>query len=1041
MPFIADFHIHSHFSRATSKELTPEHIDRWARIKGIQVVGTGDLTHPGWIQELKEKLIPAEPGLFQLKPEFQIEPKLYESARFLLTGEISTIYKKRGKVRKIHTVVFVPHFETAEKIIHRLTHLGFHLNVDGRPILGMDARDLFELLLHISPEIFFVPAHIWTPWFSILGEKSGFDSVSECFEDLTPFIYALETGLSSDPPMNWLCSTLDSYVLISNSDAHSPEKLGREANRFDTALSYFSICEALQTKDRKKFLGTIEFFPQEGKYHYDGHRKCGISWHPEETVQYQGICPKCGKPVTIGVLHRVYQLADRREIPDSASFFPYVSAIPLIEILSEIYNVTSPTPKVKQEYHRIVKKLGPELTILLDLPIDQIQRECGEILAEAIARMREGKVRVKSGFDGEYGVIRVFDENEIYTKTQVSLFPKEVCVTPSKGQVPHFSFVKTVGVSKKKENASFSSFGLNEVQKQALEHGTGPAMVIAGPGSGKTLVLTHRIVHLIRQGIPPESILAITFTHKASEEMRERTLTLLEEDSQRFLKIRISTFHALGYSILNEFEPPRLILDIPERNRLLESLVSPEKLKSMSDAISLAKQNAQLPKEGEIFSVYTQYETLLEEQGFWDLDDLILKTLTLFEVRPDALSLYRSRFQWILVDEFQDVNRAQYQLLRLLAPEPNSCLWVVGDPDQAIYGFRGASPKCIEQFQKDYPNTKVYVLKESYRCPFVILNASGQVLLRPPGFLKGKESKTKVHVSFHPSDRAEGEFVARSIESLLGGVRFFSIDSGIATGREEKKLGFSDFAVLYRIEKQKEVLESAFYDHGIPFQSVDAEPISQREPFSSIFKILKALVYPHVGIYQKALAEFSLDAFRLQAFRENIQHLSVKEILQEIFQLLVISNAIQARPEIDSLLSIADRFSKDPDGFIRWMATGTGMEMYRSHIETISLMTLHAAKGLEWECVFIVGVEEGLLPYRLFENQVSDTEEERRLLYVGMTRAKSALFLTHAEKRILFGREFRLPRSSFLQNINKEWFEMTTFHRSKKSDTQQLSLL
>lgn len=1039
MSFIADFHIHSHFSRATSKDLAPEHIDRWARIKGIQVVGTGDFTHPGWIQELKEKLIPAEPGLYRLKSEFQLEPDFHESVRFLLTAEISTIYKKRGKVRKIHHVVFAPDFETAEKIIHRLTHLGFHLTADGRPILGMDSKDLLAILLEISPDLFFVPAHIWTPWFSILGEKSGFDSISECFEDLTPFIYALETGLSSDPPMNWLCSTLDQYVLISNSDAHSPEKLGREANRFETELSYFAMCEALRTKDKKRFCGTIEFFPQEGKYHYDGHRKCEISWPPEETVKHQGICPKCGKPVTIGVLHRVYQLADRREITDRASRFPYVSVIPLIEMLSEIYKVTSPTPKVKQEYFRLVKKLGPELTILLDLPIEEIHREGGEILAEAIQRMREGKVWVQSGFDGEYGVIRVFDENEILTKTQVSLFQEETRASKAQTQAPPLSPGKTLEMSSREkiEKRPVSSYALDEDQKQAVEHPQGPAMVIAGPGSGKTRVLAHRIVHLIQQGIAPESILAITFTHKAAEAMRERTLALLGEE--KVARVRISTFHALGYSILCESTLSRRILDISERHRILESLVPPEKVKSISEAISLAKQHAEVPKEKELLAVYTQYEALLEAQGFWDLDDLILKPLVLFGARPEVLSLYRSRFQWILVDEFQDVNKAQYELLRFLAPEPNSCLWVVGDPDQAIYGFRGASPKFIQQFQKDYPNTKVYVLKQSYRCPQVILNASGRVLLRSPNFLKGKETNTKVHVSSYSSDRAEAEFVARTIESMLGGVRFFSIDSGIASG-EEKKLGFSDFAVLYRIEKQKDVLESAFCDHGIPFQSVDVEPISQREPFSSILKVFKALLYPHVTMYQNAIAELSLEGSSLQSLREKGKVLSTKEILAEIFFLLGISDSVQTQPELQSLFSVAEEFSNDPEGFVRWMLTGTRMEIYRPHIEAVSLMTLHAAKGLEWECVFIVGVEEGLLPYRLFEHQVSDIEEERRLLYVGMTRARRSLFLTHAEKRILFGREFRLPRSSFLQDMDEQWVEVERFQKPKKSEPQQLKL-
>ncbi|MCD4694768.1 MAG: endonuclease Q family protein, partial [Bacteroidales bacterium] len=285
MKFIGDFHIHSHFSIATSKELQPEYLDYWARKKGIKVVGTGDFTHPGWTKELKEKLEPAEEGLFKVKTEFKkrIPFPVKGDVRFLLTAEISNIYKKNGKVRKVHNVVFAPSFEVVEKIQGKLSALGFNITSDGRPILGLDSRDLLNICLDASEDIFFVPAHIWTPWFSALGSKSGFDSIDECYDDLSEYIYAVETGLSTDPPMNWMVSPLDKYTLISNSDAHSPEKLGRNANLFDTEISYPSIIGAMKTGDPKKFLGTIDFFPQEGKYHYDGHRKCGIRWSPLET--------------------------------------------------------------------------------------------------------------------------------------------------------------------------------------------------------------------------------------------------------------------------------------------------------------------------------------------------------------------------------------------------------------------------------------------------------------------------------------------------------------------------------------------------------------------------------------------------------------------------------------------------------------------------------------------------------------------------------------------------------------------------------------
>lgn len=335
--FIADLHIHSRFSRATSKNLDPEHLAIWAQKKGIKVVGTGDFTHPGWISELQEKLIEAEQGLFRLKPDLaeSIKPEIpvscQDSPRFMLTSEISCIYKKNHKTRKVHHLILMPDFDSVLKLNRKLEQIG-NIRSDGRPILGLDSRNLLEIVLETSDQAFFIPAHVWTPWFSLFGSKSGFDDIEECFEDLTPHIHALETGLSSDPPMNRLLSQLDRYVLVSNSDAHSPAKLGRESNLFETPLDYDAMVRAMT--HGQGFSGTIEFFPEEGKYHLDGHRKCQVRLHPEETRSHNGICPVCGKPVTVGVFHRVDDLADRDHPKISKDFF---SLIPLTEILSEIH--------------------------------------------------------------------------------------------------------------------------------------------------------------------------------------------------------------------------------------------------------------------------------------------------------------------------------------------------------------------------------------------------------------------------------------------------------------------------------------------------------------------------------------------------------------------------------------------------------------------------------------------------------------------------------------------------------------------------------
>lgn len=351
MKYIADLHIHSHYSRATSKALDPEHLDYQAGLKGIRVVGTGDFTHPGWLAELKEKLVSDGAGLFRLKKEYHLDSPLGDNeTRFLLTAEISSIYKRDGKVRKVHNVVMVPGFEEAEQINRRLVNLGGNLTSDGRPILGLDSRDLLEIVLECGESNYFIPAHIWTPWFSMLGSKSGFDSLNECFADMSHYIHTIETGLSTDPPMNWLCSFLDNVTLVSNSDAHSPERLGRNANVFQTGLSYHALTEALQSGDPERFHGTIDLFPQEGKYHYDGHRKCDICWDPAETLRHNSICPVCKKPVTVGVMNRIIQLSDREDILERPNRLPFRSIIPLKEMLAEIAGVGEGAAKVENEY-------------------------------------------------------------------------------------------------------------------------------------------------------------------------------------------------------------------------------------------------------------------------------------------------------------------------------------------------------------------------------------------------------------------------------------------------------------------------------------------------------------------------------------------------------------------------------------------------------------------------------------------------------------------------------------------------------------------
>ncbi len=421
MRFIADFHIHSKYSRATSPQMDLENLDRGARIKGIKILGTGDFTHPVWFKEIKEKLEPAEKGFFKLKNSDS-------ETRFILTTEISCIYTKKGKVRKIHIIVFAPSFEVVEKINVQLGWVG-NLKADGRPILGLDAKELAKIVLNISEDCLIVPAHAWTPWFSIFGSKSGFDSIEECFEEYSKYIYAIETGLSSDPLMNWRLSALDKITLISNSDAHSPAKLGREANVFEgEELNYKAITGAIKrtnTLDPKPctLIYTIEFFPEEGKYHYDGHRDCQICLSPQESKKSGNTCPNCGKPLTIGVLNRVEELADRPDGFKPGKAIPFKSLVPLAEIIADALGALSETKQVRVEYQNLIEKFSSEFNVLLEASESELKTAGLPEIAEGIIRVRQGKVFKEPGYDGLYGKIRIFSPGEQKTVSrQKTLF-------------------------------------------------------------------------------------------------------------------------------------------------------------------------------------------------------------------------------------------------------------------------------------------------------------------------------------------------------------------------------------------------------------------------------------------------------------------------------------------------------------------------------------------------------------------------------------------------------------------------------------------
>lgn len=972
MLYYTDLHIHSKYSRATSKSCNLEELAVWAKKKGLSLISTGDFTHPAWFNEIKEKLVPAGEGVYRLRPDIEKALSLGENpVRFLLSVEISTIYKKGDKTRKVHHVVFCPSIETAHIFREKLDALG-NIKSDGRPILGLDSRNLLETVLESGEGSFIIPAHIWTPWFSVLGSKSGFDSIEECYDDLSEHIFAVETGLSSDPQMNWHVSKLDKYRLVSNSDAHSPSKLAREATVFDHNPDYYSLMHALKTGEG--YVGTVEFFPEEGKYHEDGHRKCNICLSPEETKKLNGVCPVCGKPVTIGVSYRVNELSDRKEIITPPSTAGEVfSLVPLQEIVSEIMQVGPQSKSAVCEYERLVHRFGSELAILQDIPTDEISK-ASTLLGEGISRLRQGKVIKHAGYDGEYGVIKLFEDDELVKKNFVNL--KLDIEIPQQEvnkllETPMFSTSANLNRNIVKNVCAEKSlnYGLDEFQQKAVESAHNQLLIIAGPGSGKTTVLTQRIAHLISdKNIAPQNCLAITFTRKAAQEMRERLAKISEEKAKL---LNIHTFHSLCFSILKEnYERAGLSQDFTVMSEQEKALHNDEKI--LENAL-----------------------------GFDDLIQLSVKLLTENE---DILNLYRNRFQYNFVDEYQDIDENQYKLIRLLVPE-NGNIFVIGDPNQAIYGFRGGDAKFFNNFTEDYPSTQIINLKNNYRSTNCIVDASNQMINSFNIISMYDKPHEKITIHTAPSDKAEAEFVASTIENLIGGHSFFSLDSQRSEG-QESNYSFSDFAILYRTSSQLPLIIEAVKRTGMPFVNLSNDLLCEKKAVRSFLNNIKD---------DKSVSE------QFEASYDKLAEETDEYILNYLQNLAKIHNNKNEFIHEVSFLTEADTLDKRSD--------------------RITLMTLHSAKGLEFKCVFIVGLENDILPlYRAKEPQ--EIEEERRLLYVGMTRAKERLFLSHALKRKWLRTYKNLQISPFLEKIKDDLLKLSKFEKvyEEKDNSEQLSL-
>ncbi|HUD85935.1 MAG TPA: UvrD-helicase domain-containing protein [Xanthobacteraceae bacterium] len=1047
MRFHADLHVHSKYSRATSRDLDLEHLAAWAARKGIGVVGTGDFTHPVWRAELKDKLVPAEPGLFRLRPEIEqaiakgLPPACHATVRFMLSVEISTIYKKGEKTRKIHHLIYAAYFATADRISERLARIG-NIASDGRPILGLDSRNLLEITLESSPDTYFIPARIWTPWFAALGSQSGFDSITECYGDLAGHIFAVETGLSSDPPMNWRLSMLDRYRLVSNSDAHSPGKLGREATTFDCDVDYFAIRKALETG--QGYVGTVEFFPEEGKYHLDGHRKCGVKFSPQETLAQGGRCPVCGGAMTIGVLHRIEALADRSEEqalpPPTAG--EVSNLVPLPELLGEIADSGPGSKTVERGYGRLLSTLGSELSILQSVPLEDIARADSSLVAEAIARLRAGKVIRDAGYDGEYGVIRLFEDDELRRRTAGGLLFEGATFGPppergrkaprAPGEGPSASVAATdphptaARSTSPLQGEAKALAALDDDQRAAASVVDGPLLIVAGPGSGKTRTLMHRIVHLVTEcGVAGEHCLAITFTRRAAAEMKERLHAML---GARANDIPVHTFHSLGLAMLREHPNPaglqrgfRVAGEAERVAALAAALDLPQpRAQGLLRAISKAERMGG-PLAAEAAEARTAYRNILAVNNWIDFDDLVTLAVRLLANNPDIAALYRERFRFVSVDEFQDVDRQQYQLVTLLAPPSGGNLCVIGDPHQAIYGFRGADASCFSRFTTDYPDAIAVALKRNYRSSGTIVAASSQIIAEKSDepiaeIVRGMHERVTIHAA--PSERAEAEFVVATIEQAIGGASFFSIDSGRATG-QDTALSFADFAVLYRTDAQAAALVEALARSGMPFRKHSHAPLAEEPMVRALLAALDTIAAPDTDL----AARLEIAAQRVAAGNDDTAAIALA---------------------LQRLLPLAKACGGDQACFLDAAALASDADFWDARADGVALLTLHAAKGLEFACVFIVGLEDGLLPLhwgKADDIAGEDLGEERRLFYVGMTRAKDRLLLSRALKRQWRGRVREQAPSPFLADIESEFTRQQQAQLGRKPDDRQLRLL
>ena len=1030
--YIADLHIHSKYSRATSRDCDLPHLDAAARAKGLQLLGTGDFTHPAWREEMRAALEPAEDGLYALRHEKRIPgpQKNAPAPRFVISGEISTIYKKADKTRKVHHVILLPSLEAAEDLSRKLELIG-NIHSDGRPILGLDSRDLLEITLEACPEAIFIPAHIWTPHFSLFGAFSQFSTIEECYGDMTPCIHALETGLSSDPPMNRRLSALDRYQLVSNSDAHSPAKLAREANILDTELSYPGLRRALETGDG--LAGTIEFFPEEGKYHLDGHRACKCRLEPAETRSMGGLCPVCGRKVTVGVQHRVDELSDRTA-PEESVLKPYESLMPLEELMADCLGATTASKKVQAAYASALEKLGSELYILREAPLEQVAAQCGALVSEALRRLRAGEVVREAGYDGEYGKISLFrpGERDIFMG-QTSFIDLAAPTARRKKSAP-------ADKAPAESAAPANLPGDNPEQLSAIRATERAVAVIAGPGTGKTYTLVERAAYMIAEmGVKPTELTAVTFTNQAAAELHARLEKKLGKRAIRGLTV--GTFHSVCLSLI----PKAPIAGNSQALSVISEILA-ERGDRLSPAECLRRISARrngaeagaLPE-----GLEAEYHARLHAAGLRDLDDILEEAL---ETDVSGMDMFRN----LLVDEYQDINAVQRRLVAHWT-SGGGTLFAIGDPDQSIYGFRGASAGCFDELKALMPDMRVITLVKNYRSTPQVISAALSVIAHNPGDTRSlapvRPAGVPVRLVISPDPVSEGHMIAREIARMAGGVDMVS-----ATGSGGR--AFSEIAVICRTRRQLARIESCLSQEGVPCMIIGRDEALMTDAVQGALAFFRNLVSGG-------------DALSVDCALKNLWHADdetrARAVSAENFDPdaleISLGGCAGLRPWLDALKIFAPRVAKEkPRRLAGELAALTGCNLgplmdaalfYRSMpallaaLDTgddadirricggkyvsgsVSLMTMHGAKGLEFPAVFLAGMTQGEFP----SENATDLQEERRLFFVGLTRARDELIVSTGGECSRFIGELpeNVARETAGQHRNKPIFEQLSF--------------